>query len=349
MKKYILFPLMLLVPAFATAQVDDEGGSVQTEVYESDVAFQAVKPEGKNLTEAQKTALLSKIERIIAKNNAGTISEHDAFGIKADIDIQDSKSSAGLVRNVTVLTAEVTLTAFNVADGSIYYSNSVRLETDVVGDAKLAMDKLINSIKVTDPQFVRFIRTARKRIAQWYNDRGLPLPIRQEKKEPEVKHDTVVVVQEVLVEQQQPVVSQQVPVEQPVQNNTPVVENPVPQKVPACDITLSTGDIDFQILSTQVDLTRKRFSFTAKITNNKGSGTLERMFKQAFDQDGNQLDNLKVTENSHYIYEDYPKDLGVRRTFMVDGITAQTTMLSYILLSVGRTEVVIKNLPVKNS
>ena len=342
MKKYILFPLMLLVPAFATAQVDDEGGSVQTEVYESDVAFQAVKPEGKNLTEAQKTALQSKIERIIAKNNAGTISEHDAFGIKADIDIQDSKSSAGLVRNVTVLTAEVTLTAFNVADGSIYYSNSVRLETDVVGDAKLAMDKLINSIKVTDPQFVRFIRTARKRIAQWYNDRALPLPIRQEKKEPEVKHDTVVVVQEVLVPQQQPV-------EQPVQEKTPVVEKPVPQKIPACDITLSTGDIDFQILSTQVDLTRKRFSFTAKITNNKGSGTLERMFKQAFDQDGNQLDNLKVTENSHYIYEDYPKDLGVRRTFMVDGITAQTTMLSYILLSVGRTEVVIKNLPVKNS
>ena len=341
MKKYILFPLMLLVPAFATAQVEDEGGSVQTEVYESDVAFQAVKPEGKNLTEAQKTALQSKIERIIAKNNAGTISEHDAFGIKADIDIQDSKSSAGLVRNVTVLTAEVTLTAFNVADGSIYYSNSVRLETDVVGDAKLAMDKLINSIKVTDPQFVRFIRTARKRIAQWYNDRALPLPIRQEKKEPEVKHDTVVVVQEVLVPQQ--------PVEQPVQEKTPVVEKPVPQKASAYDITLSTGDIDFQILSTQVDLTRKRFSFTAKITNNKGSGTLERMFKQAFDQDGNQLDNLKVTENSHYIYEDYPKDLGVRRTFMVDGITAQTTMLSYILLSVGRTEVVIKNLPVKNS
>ena len=73
MKKYILFPLMLLVPAFATAQVEDEGGSVQTEVYESDVAFQAVKPEGKNLTEAQKTALQSKIERIIATMDAGQV------------------------------------------------------------------------------------------------------------------------------------------------------------------------------------------------------------------------------------------------------------------------------------
>lgn len=333
MKKYLLLPLMLLMPVFAMAQVYDEGGSVQTEVYESDVAFQAVKPEGKNLTEAQKTALLSKIERIIAKNNAGTISEHNAFGIKADIDIQDKKSTAGLVRNVTVLTAEVTLTAFNVADGSIYYTNSVRLETDVVGDGKMAMDKLINSIKVTDPQFVRFIRTARKRIVKWYNDRGLPLPIRQDKQEPKGKNDTIVVVREV----------------QGQQYNTPVAEQPAPPQPSACDITLSTNDIDFQIVSTQVDLTRKRFSFTAKITNNMSSGSLERAFKQAFDQEGNQLSHLMVTEDRSYLYEDYPEHVGVRRTFMVNGITAQTTMLSYILIKIGRTDVVIKNLPVKNS
>lgn len=333
MKKYLLLPLMLLMPVFAMAQVYDEGGSVQTEVYESDVAFQAVKPEGKNLTEAQKTALLSKIERIIAKNNAGTISEHNAFGIKADIDILDKKRTAGLVRNVTVLTAEVTLTAFNVADGSIYYTNSVRLETDVVGDAKMAMDKLINSIKVTDPQFVRFIRTARKRIVKWYNDRGLPLPIRQDKQEPKGKNDTVVVVREV----------------QGQQHNTPVAEQPASPQTSACDITLSTNDIDFQIVSTQVDPTRKRFSFTAKITNNMSSGSLERAFKQAFDQEGNQLSNLMVTEDRSYLYEDYPEYVGVRRTFMVNGITAQTTMLSYILIKIGRTDVVIKNLPVKNS
>lgn len=333
MKKYFLLPLMLLMPVFVMAQVYDEGGSVQTEVYESDVAFQAVKPEGKNLTEAQKTALLSKIERIIAKNNAGTISEHNAFGIKADIDILDKKRTVGLVRNVTVLTAEVTLTAFNVADGSIYYTNSVRLETDVVGDAKMAMDKLINSIKVTDPQFVRFIRTARKRIVKWYNDRGLPLPIRQDKQEPKGKNDTVVVVREVPGQQ----------------HNTPVAEQPASPQTSACDITLSTNDIDFQIVSTQVDPTRKRFSFTAKITNNMSSGSLERAFKQAFDQEGNQLSNLMVTEDRSYLYEDYPEHVGVRRTFMVNGITAQTTMLSYILIRIGRTDVVIKNLPVKNS
>ena len=327
-KKYILLPLLALLPAYAAAQMDGEGVPVQAEVYESDVAFQAVKPEGKNLNETQKTALQNKIERIIAKNNAGTISEHNAFGIKADIDVLDKKSSAGLVRNVTVLTAEVTLTAFNIEDGSIYYTNSVNIETDVVGDAKVAMDKLINSIKVTDPQFVRFIRTARKRIAQWYNDRGQPLPIRQDKQE--VKRDTVVVVQEVAVPQQ----------------NVAVSEQPK-SAAPSYDITISTANFDFEILSTKVDLSRKRFSITAKITNHKNEGNVERRFRKAFDQDGVQLTNLKVKEGYDYTWEDFPKDLAVQRTFMVDGITQQTTMLSYLELTVGDTQVVIKNLPVK--
>ena len=32
------------------------------------------------------------------------------------------------------------------------------------------MDQLIGSIRVNDPQIVRFVRTASKRIAKWYED-----------------------------------------------------------------------------------------------------------------------------------------------------------------------------------
>ncbi len=331
-KKYLLLSLTMLMPTLVMAQFDDAVMASQTEVYESDVAFTAIKPDGENMTEAQKTALFGKIERIIAKNNAGTTSDHNAFGIKADIDILDKKSSAGLVRNVTVLTAEVTLTAFNTEDGSIYYSNSVKLETDVVGDARQAMDKLISSIKVTDPQFVRFIRTARKRIAQWYNDRGLPLPIRQQKN-PEVVHDTVIVERDVYI----------------VNAHDGDGEQPADTPPPTYDITISTGDIGFEILGTQVDPTRKRFSVQSRITNYTDNEHMERQFMKAFDQDGRQLEKLKVTENSRYSYEDYPKNIGVLRTFMVDGITAQTTSLSYMEITVGGTKVVVKALPVKNT
>ena len=71
---------------------------------------------------------------------------------------------------MTVLSAEVTFTAVNTVDGSVYYSQSVSLQTDVVGDKEKAMDQLVDSIRVNDPQIVRFVRTASKRIAKWYED-----------------------------------------------------------------------------------------------------------------------------------------------------------------------------------
>lgn len=180
MKKYLFLSLLLLICSpVAMAQAVEDNDTARIEVQEKDVAFKAVKTKDKSLTEAQQTALNNKLERIIAKNNASIVGECAAFGIKAEIEVLDKKSTAGLVRNVTVMTAEVTLTAFNIKDGSIYYTHSVKVETDVVGDNKAAMDKLIQSIKVTDPQFVRFIRTARKRIAKWYNEHQQPLPMLQ--------------------------------------------------------------------------------------------------------------------------------------------------------------------------
>ena len=76
------------------------------------------------------------------------------------------------MRDVTVLSAEVTFTAVNTEDGSVYYSQSISLETDVVGDKEKAMDQLIGSIRVNDPQIVRFVRTASKRIAKWYEEQA---------------------------------------------------------------------------------------------------------------------------------------------------------------------------------
>ena len=127
-------------------------------------------PEGSHLTDQQKLALQNKVERIIAKNKVGAGAGTTLFGIKADLDVKDTKRSAGLVRDVTVLSAEVTFTALNTVDGSVYYSQSVSLQTDVVGDKEKAMDQLIGSIRVNDPQIVRFVRTASKRIAKWYED-----------------------------------------------------------------------------------------------------------------------------------------------------------------------------------
>jgi len=169
--KFVILLLALLSPALVLAQSGQENEAAErAEARQKPVTFVAIMPEGSHLTDQQKLALQNKVERIIAKNKVGAGAGTTLFGIKADLDIKDTKRSAGLVRDVTVLSAEVTFTAVNTVDGSVYYSQSVSLQTDVVGDKEKAMDQLIGSIRVNDPQIVRFVRTASKRIAKWTED-----------------------------------------------------------------------------------------------------------------------------------------------------------------------------------
>lgn len=169
--KYVILLLALLSPALVLAQSGQEDEATdRAETRQKSVTFVAIMPEGSHLTDQQKLALQNKVERIIAKNKVGAGVGTTLFGIKADLDVKDTKRSAGLLRDVTVLSAEVTFTAVNTVDGSVYYSQSVSLQTDVVGDKEKAMDQLIGSIRVNDPQIVRFVRTASKRIAKWYED-----------------------------------------------------------------------------------------------------------------------------------------------------------------------------------
>lgn len=174
MRRYLKFAILLLAllsPALVLAQSGQEDEATdRAETRQKSVTFVAIMPEGSHLTDQQKLALQNKVERIIAKNKVGAGAGTTLFGIKADLDVKDTKRSAGLVRDVTVLSAEVTFTAVNTVDGSVYYSQSVSLQTDVVGDKEKAMDQLIGSIRVNDPQIVRFVRTASKRIAKWYED-----------------------------------------------------------------------------------------------------------------------------------------------------------------------------------
>lgn len=139
--KYVILLLALLSPALVLAQSGQEDEATdRAETRQKPVTFVAIMPEGSHLTDQQKLALQNKVERIIAKNKVGAGAGTTLFGIKADLDVKDTKRSAGLVRDVTVLSAEVTFTAVNTVDGSVYYSQSVSLQTDVVGDKEKAMD-----------------------------------------------------------------------------------------------------------------------------------------------------------------------------------------------------------------
>ncbi len=68
---------------------------------------------------------------------------------------------------MTLVTGEFSLTARNKYDDSVYGTTVNEVQGDATGSKDDAIASLISGIKVTDPAFVRFIRTTRKRIADF--------------------------------------------------------------------------------------------------------------------------------------------------------------------------------------
>jgi hypothetical protein len=132
------------------------------------VNFTAAYPDNDKLSNDVKEGLKQKVEQIIGRNNAGATSVYNAFIIQPELDVQETKSTEGLVRNVTLVTGELTLTAKNLYDESVYGTLVVNLEGDATGDREAALKALLKNIKITNPAFTRFIRTTREKITEHY-------------------------------------------------------------------------------------------------------------------------------------------------------------------------------------
>jgi len=153
-KNMILWTLVSILPLGAAAQ--------------ETIRFVASTPAQQGLSQKTTDALKLKTEQIIARNNAGATSIYNAFVIQPELLLGETKETEGLLRDVTLITGEFSLTVRNKYDGSVYGTVVMEVQGDAVGSEEDAITSLISGIKVTDPAFVRFIRNARKRIADFY-------------------------------------------------------------------------------------------------------------------------------------------------------------------------------------
>ncbi|NDV58103.1 hypothetical protein D0T85_08310 [Bacteroides sp. 519] len=135
---------------------------------QENIHFVAGAPTQDGISEKVKNAMKLKVEQIIARNNAGANSLYNAFVIVPELTITDTRSTEGLIRDVTLLTGEFTLTAKNRYDDSIYGNVIIEVSGDATGNQEAAMAALLNGIKSNNPAFLRFIRTTRKRIVEYY-------------------------------------------------------------------------------------------------------------------------------------------------------------------------------------
>ena len=335
----------------------------------------------KDISENVVNALDLKLKQIMNRNSAAAADAYNVFAIDPSIELTDIVSTEGMVQNVSVAKGNLTLIAKNRIDGAMYYTMTIPVKGDAFGNNEKALLKLISNIKVTDPAFTRFIRISRQKIEEYYDancsvilqkakslsDQGKykeamsylsaispSLPCYQQSSElekeisanipVEVPHDTVVVEKEVekIVEKEvEKIVEKPVVIEK-------VVEKPVATPTPDnldCQISISTQDFTFKVIECVGDMTQRRITIKAAITN-VTTGNIKNLWVRmlsAYTGEGVQLNELSC-EN---YYQDFPSKITVPRNFYITKIDSKINKLSFVDLKLGDTVVEIRNLPVR--
>ncbi|MCD8236440.1 MAG: hypothetical protein LUD00_07255 [Prevotellaceae bacterium] len=338
--------LSLTILAFLIAAVSFEAAA-----QESAVNFMAGMPKSEKLTAEQKEALKQKVEKIIARNNAGAVTLTDAFVIEPELRLGQTKKTDGLLRDVSLVSGEFSLVVHNKYDGSVYNSVTVDVKASAVGSESEAINSIIKSIKVTDPVYVRFIRNARKRIAEYYETNGLPLPERRDK-EPEAATDPEEELlneepeQDVVMEEEE----QQVEQDDSVVEEAPVAEEPTVQKNKLA-IEVGSDELGFELIYCKGNRASKTIRINYRVVNKERDANADFGCSTAFAPEGVELTQWDFVKAHGYMSGRYgnkmPKGVAVGRVLELQNVEKEYAELPLVELRVGDSKVVIHNLPVE--
>lgn len=363
MKKYsVLWTIimLLLVPLGTSAQ--------------ENIHFVAGTPAQQGMSAKNQNALKLKVEQIIARNNAGAASVYNAFVIQPELVPGETKKTEGLLRDVTLVTGEFSLTARNKYDDSLYGTVVIEVQGDAAGSTDDAIASLISGIKVTDPAFVRFIRTTRKRIAEFYQQncpdimkKAQALAAAGSAEEaadylaavPATApcYDDVITLLEKIGKD----IQSKAPAAPQPEAEEPIAAEPAPEpaasmpespSLPECKISVSCNDLSFELVSCQGNETGGTIRLYARFTNTgvTNNSAAIRM-TSAIDPDGATFTNFAQIEANGCTPWAYgnkmPKGVRVGKVFEIRGVHSPCAVLSYVEISVDNCKVIIHNLPVE--
>lgn len=301
---------------------------------QENIHFVAGTPAQQGMSAKNLNALKQKVEQIIARNNAGAASVYNAFVIQPELVLGETKKTEGLLRDVTLVAGEFSLTARNKYDDSLYGTVVIEVQGDATGSTDEAIASLISGIKATDPAFVRFIRTTRKRIAEFYNQncpdimkKAQALAAAGSAEEaadylaavPATApcYDEVIALLEKIgkdiqpkapaapqPEAEEPIATEPVPepapepvAPQPVLAPEPAASMPESPSLPQCKISVSCNDLSFELVSCQGNETGGTIRIHARFINNgvtSNSATIR--MTSAIDPDGATFTNFAQIE-----------------------------------------------------
>ncbi len=109
--------------------------------------------------------LRQKTRSIIGRIGCGA--EDAAYVIVPSLVVDETKSTVGTLRNVTVAKGTLTLEAVSAGNPDmVWHSITIPLKASITGPDANPEEALAKQIQVSDSRFVRFVRVARKKIAE---------------------------------------------------------------------------------------------------------------------------------------------------------------------------------------
>lgn len=369
--------LLTFIAACAIASVS---ASAQT-----DVRFVIAPVENPEIAQSECEVIDTRLREAFNRSQAVSGNPSSVFTIIPTVTLEEAAESEGLVREVARIKASLTLTAVNTVDATEYHSVTVPLKANATGGKEAAMKSLARSIRPTDPVYVRFIRTARERIADYYaancatllkkaqvltdsGQYGEAMSILSAVPEnlscydqaadmivqiaPYIRSevpDTVVIerVVEVPVEKIVEVPAEPEPVVEPEPVETPV--KPEKPSVPECKITVDSDMITVKILSCTGNPGTGRITIKTEIVNlDHRKDNYYATFRKAFSSDGVKLDEL-MQQGTKYStgYLSLPDRIPVKFELQIGNTTEAIDMLSFLEFSLDNIKVTVRDLQVK--
>lgn len=157
MKRQLLSLLLASVCAF---------GHVSAQ--ENAIKFNVLPLESEGLPAATASTIARKLTMALDRSQASTENAYNVFAVRPELTFAQVAETEGMIREVARVTADMTISAVNTVDGTVYHSVTVPLKGSATGGKDAAMKAMANSMKATDPVYVRFVRTARARIDDYY-------------------------------------------------------------------------------------------------------------------------------------------------------------------------------------
>jgi hypothetical protein len=166
MKNYIVL-LLIFIGAFTSAQTTN---SQTSDSYLGTISLSVTTPDNPDkLNPSQTSKLQTKALAIATRNGIGGVSYSTNFVITPKLDIYDESVAEGM-RNITVLTTELTLVIKQASNGLVFstYSASIKGSGFNKDDA---LNNAISQINPADPKAKAFIEEGKNKILSFYNSK----------------------------------------------------------------------------------------------------------------------------------------------------------------------------------